>query len=194
MVTVLDTADTMLFRRFSEGEYKAFDNLFLKYYPILCAYAKQYVSIEDAEEVVQETMTWLWENKKQKQIASLSKSYLFKSVKNKCLSLLSHYETKERIVASIHNCLQKNFDGEDFYDVEELAHNIDAALKRLPESYRQSFEMNRFQDMTYSEIAIKLNISPKTVDYRIQQALKLLRIELKEYLPLLVFLFDTKMT
>ena len=48
--------------------------------------------------------------------------------------------------------------------------------------------MNRFQNMTYHEIAEKLNVSSKTVDYRIQQALKLLRVELKDYLPLLMAL------
>ncbi len=56
----------------------------------------------------------------------------------------------------------------------------------LPENYRQAFEMNRFQDMTYKEIASHLNISSKTVDYRIQQALKILRIKLKDYMPLLI--------
>ena len=72
--------------------------------------------------------------------------------------------------------------------VEELTRNIEAALARLPESYREAFEMNRFQNMTYNEIAQKLNVSSKTVDYRIQQALKLLRVELKDYLPLLMAL------
>lgn len=46
--------------------------------------------------------------------------------------------------------------------------------------------------MSYKEIAVQLNISPKTVDYRIQQALKQLRIELKDYLPLIYLLFTWK--
>ena len=56
----------------------------------------------------------------------------------------------------------------------------------LPESYRQAFVMHRFRDMSYKEIAETLEVSPKTVDYRIQQALKQLRIDLKDYLPLLL--------
>lgn len=52
--------------------------------------------------------------------------------------------------------------------------------------------MHRFHDMSYKEIAVQLNISPKTVDYRIQQALKQLRIELKDYLPLIYLLFTWK--
>ena len=42
--------------------------------------------------------------------------------------------------------------------------------------------------MSYKEIASILDISPKTVDYRIQQALKILRVELKDYLPIVLLL------
>ena len=66
---------------------------------------------------------------------------------------------------------------------------IEKAILNLPESYRIAFEMHRFQNKTYQENAEELNISSKTVDYRIQQALKQLRKELKDYLPLLLFFF-----
>ena len=71
----------------------------------------------------------------------------------------------------------------------ELTQKIEKAILNLPESYRVAFEMHRFQNKTYQEIAEELNISSKTVDYRIQQALKQLRKELKDYLPLLLFFF-----
>ncbi len=61
----------------------------------------------------------------------------------------------------------------DLYQVEELTQRIKDAIATLPESYRESFfVMHRFRDMSYKEIAEILGISPKTVDYRIQQALK----------------------
>ena len=84
---------------------------------------------------------------------------------------------------------EKNQEGKedpDFYIVEELSRKIEEALQRLPDSYREAFELNRFQHMTYGEIATCLEVSSKTVDYRIQQALKLLRVELKDYLPILL--------
>ena len=80
------------------------------------------------------------------------------------------------------------FDDPDFYVVEELSQKIQSALEALPSNYREAFEMNRFQKLTYKEIASQLNVSSKTVDYRIQQALKQLRIDLKDYLPLILFL------
>ena len=139
----------------------------------------------------QEIETWLQaseENRNMQVIESSPKNYLFKAVKNRCLTLINRNELKQQIVNTLYADWQSQYEDPDFYVVEELTRNIEAALSRLPESYREAFEMNRFQNMTYNEIAQKLNVSSKTVDYRIQQALKLLRVELKDYLPLLMAL------
>ena len=66
--------------------------------------------------------------------------------------------------------IQELFEDPDFYIIEELTQKIEKAILNLPESYRVAFEMHRFQNKTYQEIAEELNISSKTVDYRIQQA------------------------
>ncbi|MCD8267450.1 MAG: RNA polymerase sigma-70 factor [Parabacteroides sp.] len=183
-----NTTDELLFEKIQAGDVKAFDILFMRYYPVLCAYAKQFVGFDDGQEIVQDVMVWFWENSSMQVIESSPKSYLFKAVKNRCLTLINRNELKERVVSVMYENQQSQYEDPDFYIVEELTRNIEAALSRLPESYREAFEMNRFQNMTYSEIAEKLNVSSKTVDYRIQQALKLLRVELKEYLPLLMAL------
>lgn len=180
--------DEVLFERIRTGDVKAFDILFMRYYPILCAYAKQFVDFYDGQEIVQDVMVWFWENSSMQVIESSPKNYLFKAVKNRCLTLINRNELKERVVSAMYENQQSRYEDPDFYVVEELTRNIEAALSRLPETYREAFEMNRFQNMTYNEIAEKLNVSSKTVDYRIQQALKLLRVELKEYLPLLMAL------
>ena len=82
--------------------------------------------------------------------------------------------------------MQEMLQDTDYYQIEELAKRIEDAVAALPESYREAFVMHRFRDMSYKEIAEILGISPKTVDYRIQQALKQLRVDLKDYLPLLL--------
>ena len=182
------TTDEVLFEKIQAGDVKAFDVLFMRYYPLLCAYAKQFVDFDDGQEIVQDVMVWFWENSSMQVIESSPKNYLFRAVKNRCLTLINRNELKQRIVDSMSVNMQSQYEDPDFYVVEELTRNIEAALARLPETYREAFEMNRFQNMTYHEIAKKLNVSSKTVDYRIQQALKLLRVELKDYLPLLMAL------
>ncbi|KKB55621.1 RNA polymerase sigma-70 factor [Parabacteroides gordonii] len=180
--------DEVLFEKIQAGDVKAFDVLFMRYYPLLCAYAKQFVDFDDGQEIVQDVMVWFWENSSMQVIESSPKNYLFRAVKNRCLTLINRNELKQRVVSSMYENQQSQYEDPDFYIVEELTRNIENALSRLPETYREAFEMNRFQSMTYNEIAEKLNVSSKTVDYRIQQALKLLRVELKDYLPLLMAL------
>ena len=70
-----------------------------------------------------------------------------------------------------------------------IAENVNRALYKLPDNIRQAFEMNRFKEMTYNEIAEKMQISPKTVESYISKALVLLRIELKEYFPFLLLCY-----
>ena len=180
--------DEVLFEKIQAGDVKAFDILFMRYYPLLCAYAKQFVDFGDGQEIVQDVMVWFWENSSMQVIESSPKNYLFRAVKDRCLPLINRNELKQRVVSSMYENQQSQYEDPDFYIVEELTRNIENALSRLPETYREAFEMNRFQSMTYNEIAEKLNVSSKTVDYRIQQALKLLRVELKDYLPLLMAL------
>ena len=185
----INIEDNQLFQAVKEGDKKAFDTLFLRYYPMLCAYAKQFVDLEDGKEIVQDVMVWFWENKEMQTFDTSLKNYLFKSVRNRCLTLTNRNEIKQRIQKKLQVHMEQLYEDPDFYIVEELAGKIETAIMRLPESYREAFELNRFQNMTYNEIAFKLGVSPKTIDYKIQQALKILRHELKEYLPLLASLF-----
>lgn len=190
METATDNfADKQLYLAMQQGNKKAFDTLFLKYYPMLCAYARSFVSLEDAEEAVQDTMLWIWENRKTNHITSSVHHYLFRAVKNKCYTFMTRNSLRFQIENLLTPDLQDLFEDPDFYVMEELTQKTEKAILALPESYRTAFEMHRFQNKTYREIAEELNVSPKTVDYRIQQALKLLREELKDYLPLLVCLF-----
>lgn len=178
--------DESLFLQVQEGHEDAFEALFLKYYPALCAYARLFVEPDDGQEIVSDVMVWLWENREMSTFDLSVKSYLFRAVKNRCLTLIRHNEVRQKVEETIFDNLQSQYDDPDFYIVDELTKKIEEALASLPENVRETFEMNRFQNLTYNEIADRLGISPKTVDYRIQQALKLLRISLKDYLPLVL--------
>ena len=84
--------------------------------------------------------------------------------------------------------MQEMLQDTDFYQFEELQKRIKEAVDALPPAYREAFVMHRFDNKSYKEIAEVLQVSPKTVDYRIQQALKQLRITLIDYLPLILLL------
>ena len=170
------------------GDEKAFDAVYKKYYGGLCAFASQYVPATDYEEIVQDVMMWLWENRRTIANEISLKSLLFTITRNKCLNNISHQQVKQRVHEKLYQNFIAQFEDPDFYILGELMEKLEQAIDRLPEEYRKAFEMNRFEDLTYKEIANKLDISEKTIAYRISQALKILRKELKDYLPYLVWL------
>lgn len=181
--------DIVLWHSISRGDKKAFDDFFMKYYTLLYGYGRYYVSAEDAKEVLQELMMWLWENRTTfvpDTTSSSLRQYLITSVKRRCFNILRRQE-KEMLEES--SWFEQEQD--DFYEfidlsvVNELQSLIQEAIDELPSSYRQAFTMHRFQDKTRQEIAETLQVSIKTVDYRIQQSLKILRERLKDYLPIL---------
>ncbi|WP_195406010.1 RNA polymerase sigma-70 factor [Bacteroides congonensis] len=168
------------------GDQKAFDTLFRRYYPMLCAYGHRFVDLEDAEEIVEDSLLWIWENRETLVIESSLNSYLFKMVYRRALNKLAHIDATQRADTRFYEEMQEMLQDTDYYQVEELTRRIEEAVAALPESYREAFVMHRFRDMSYKEIAETLGVSPKTIDYRIQQALKQLRTDLKDYLPLLL--------
>ena len=170
------------------GDQKAFDTLFRRYYPMLCAYGHRFVELEDAEEIVEDSLLWIWENRETLVIESSLNSYLFKMVYRRALNKLAHIDATQRADTRFYEEMQEMLQDTDYYQIEELAKRIEDAVAALPESYREAFVMHRFRDMSYKEIAETLGVSPKTIDYRIQQALKQLRVDLKDYLPLLLLL------
>ena len=168
------------------GDQKAFDTLFRRYYPMLCAFGQRFVELEDAEEIVEDSLLWIWENRETLVIESSLNSYLFKMVYRRALNKLAHIDATQRADTRFYEDMQEMLQDTDYYQIEELAKRIEDAVAALPESYREAFVMHRFRDMSYKEIAETLGVSPKTIDYRIQQALKQLRVDLKDYLPLLL--------
>jgi len=75
--------------------------------------------------------------------------------------------------------------GDSYLEFNELQEKIGLAIKNLPEHCRIVFEMSRFDELKNREIAEKLGVTQKTVESHLTKALKLLRKELKDYLPLI---------
>ena len=180
--------DSTLIEQIQLGSKDAFKQMFIKFYSPLCEYASQYVSDEDAEELIQELMLFIWENRNSLFVEISLKSYLFMAVKHRCLNAIKKNQYHEKVHSKIYDKLKDQFEDPDYYFINELTENIDKAISELPDTYRETFTLSRFGEQTNTQIADKLGVSVKTVEYRISQALKILRIKLKDYLPLLSFL------
>ncbi len=180
--------DITILSQLRSGDEKAFDMVYRLYHGRLCAFASQYVDFESGREIVQDIMMWLWENRVSLSDTFSLRSYLFTAVKNRALNQLQHIETRRKVHQEIIDKYEEEFSSPDFYMENELMHLYVKALDSLPEDFRKAFEMNRMENLTHKDIAIILNVSPQTVNYRIGQALKILRIVLKDYLPNIIII------
>lgn len=169
-----------------------FDRIYVMYFSRMRRFAKEYVLFdEDAENIVQDVFVLLWEKRDVLDIQVSLISYLFSLVKNRCLDHLRHnvvaeeYKQELSLKLSALELLNNSFTSDD--DVE---HIVRTAIDKLPERCREIFIKSRVEGKKYREIAEELNISVNTVENQMSIALKKLRVKLKDYLPLLIFLLD----
>lgn len=182
------TEERFLLSAMQNGDLKAYGVLFRRYYPMLCAYATRFVDLKDAEEIVQDVMLWLWETRETQNFDTSLSQYLFKTVYHRSINQIVKYQSQLRADTLFYENMQEMLQDTDYYQLEELQSKIKEAIDALPPTYREAFMMHRFDNKSYKEIAELLQVSPKTVDYRIQQALKQLRVTLKDYLPLMLLM------
>lgn len=127
------------------GNRQAFESIYRYYYKGLCAFGAQFVSLHEAEEIVQDTMMWLWENREKVDESLSLKSLLFTIVKNKALNLITREDTKRRILKEIAEEHSEEFESPDFYLANELFHQYQSALAKP-----QPRDANYFQDASAS--------------------------------------------
>ncbi|WP_302256773.1 RNA polymerase sigma-70 factor [uncultured Alistipes sp.] len=176
------------------GDEACFDALFRRYYKPLCAYASRFVAVDRAEELVQDTLMWVWESRDKLLPEMPLKSLLFTIVKNKSLNSVARDTIRSKIIRQLAEQYEAQFDDPDFYLENELADRLAAALRKMPPEFQETFRMHRLEGMTHKEIASALGVSPQTVNYRIGQTVRTLREELKEYWPLLVLLLGQRLS
>lgn len=188
----MQESDQQVFFKIQSGQIPAFEMLFKAYYQPLCRYAGGYIQDPDgAEEIVQAVFIGFWEKRKSIHIETSFKSYLYRAVRNSCLNELKHEKVKQSYLEGELVKDQAHSEPADHLTIqEELDAKIRSAIQKLPEQCRLIFTMSRFEELKYQEIADQLNLSVKTVENQMGKALRIMRVQLKEYLPLLALLMN----
>lgn len=167
-----------------EGRY--FEELFREFFPALMAFARKILGDEeDAREVVQQVFINLWEKRAKLDLSTSLKSYLFTSVHHRSLNVIR--DRKKHSPAEVPE-LSGEWDVSAQIESMELEKKIRDTIDQLPDKCREIFTLNRFEGLKYGEIAMKLDISVKTVENQMSKALKILREQLGKYLTLLLWL------
>lgn len=170
-------SDLQLQEKVSAHGEKAFEILFDRYWKRLYAYAfRIYADEKICEDIVQEVFINLWEKTDLQQIKNLE-GYLFRAVK---YGIANHI--RDLKFTTVHEDVLENMPTSprverqlDYHEFEQL---IKQEINKLPPRCRKVFMLSRFEDLSNSEIAQKLNISIRTVEKHISDALNHLRSNL----------------
>ncbi len=186
----MELEDQHIVQGLQQGDRSSFETMFRTWYNPLCNFAYGFLgSREEAEESVQGVFIHFWEKRKDIQIDTSLKSYLYRSVRNSCMNILKHEKVKRehaKYALSQNGNLAESAAGNLMSSELEL--RIGEALAKLPEQCRLVFKMSRFEELKYAEIAERLGISIKTVENQMGKALRIMREQLQDYLPLIAIL------
>lgn len=174
-----------------KGEKYAFEEIYNDFFGVLYHLCNQYLHDERvAEEMVQDTFMKLWEIRQTLNDQVNIRNFLYTITKNNCLNYLRNQKISLKYQDNV-KYLEMQFNYEaleklgNYLQFEELKTKIDVAISNLPAEVIETFSLSRFEDLSYKEIAEQQGISIKTVEARISKALRILRVELKDYLPVI---------
>ena len=166
------------------------DQLYVQHYAGLYRYALTILNDSViAEEMVQQVFFKILERKKGIVIHTSLKAYLYRSVNNECLNHIKHLKVRRGFEVRSNTMMKQTVDTPaGKMQKKELEEKIRETINGLPEQCRTIFQLSRFEELRYAEIAAQLGLSVKTVETQISRALKKLRTQLADYLPLLLWL------
>jgi RNA polymerase sigma-70 factor (ECF subfamily) len=188
--------EKVLVSNLTKGNSSAFSCIFTAYYKDLVIFASRFTKdLDSAEEIVQDSFVRLWEEHETINVNISLKSFLLKTVQNKCIDSYRH----KKIMQEYNNYAmgvppQTEYNTDSYILHSELQEQIEAALDKLPKEMSDAFRMNRYKGLKYNEIAEIMGVSLRTIEVRIGKVLHMLSNHLKEYFIFIIGCFSLFLT
>lgn len=182
-------SDLELLKRLSDGDELALKFLYDRYWQKLYEYVVYKVEWQEvAEDIVQDIFINLW-NKRSELSVQKVESYLFTAAKYKIIDVIRS-DLRRNYHESYHSYYSNSFqlDIDENIAYNELENAINEGLEMLPEKSREIFKLNRLEHLSVKEVAVKLNIPLRTVEYHLANALRKMQFYLKDYLIPLAYI------
>lgn len=185
-----------ILQRLQQGDRQVFDLIFKSYWDPLLIYLSKLVKDQtDAEDLLQNIFVNLWNKTQSSEIQDIH-SWLYGAARKSALFYHRTQGNQKKLIASILEYIDvTGFSLSDQQQGKELQQIIDGEIERLPAKMKEVFLLSRQEQLSYKEIAERLDISDQTVKKQISNALNILRNNLKKqglYSLLLLLLIDLK--
>lgn len=178
-----------LWTNIKNGDKKAFETLFFKFYNPLCLYASGFIKNEEVvKEIVSDVFLKIWQKRQDIVIMQGLKPYLYRCVHNASLDYLkTEKNSGKHPFIEITRKIEEMIGLDDDYIIEQMSFpdvekDVMEAINSLPPKCKEIFYLCRFELLTYNQISERLNISVNTVKTQISRSLDSLRPLLKKYL------------
>ncbi len=167
----------------------AFQSVFQQHYANTCKTIRRFIRENSiVEDLAQDVFIRFWEKRQQIEIKTSIGAYIHRMAINEALSFLRKQKKFQQDNIDDFNFSNNESSSIQVMEGEELKHKIACAIDSLPPKCRTVFLLSRHEELTYKEIAVKLDISVKTVENQMGKALRVMRERLKDHLHLWMIL------
>jgi RNA polymerase sigma-70 factor (family 1) len=176
--------DQSILLRMQQDDESALELLFKTYYAQLCRFARNMLKDkEQAQDMVQDVFMKVWDKRTQINITTSFKAYLYMAVRNHCLNAMKVNDRKYWMEDGMEDDIRIAEDQMiSQLSAKALGEKIGSVVEKLPAKCKLTFQLSRFEDMSYKEIAETMNVSVKTVENQMGKALAYLRGNLAPYI------------
>lgn len=176
-------SESYLLSELRAGSVAAFEEVFKRHWEPLYLIAKSKLrSHDEAEEVIQNIFSVLWEKRESLFITNLT-FYLNTALRNRILNLIRDKVPQEKYWTYYKSFMEEYQNVTDqtvaFSDLNDA---VELAVSHLPEKSRQVFKLSRIEGRSNAEIANLLHVSEKAIEYHLTKSIKALRLHLKDYI------------
>ena len=167
-------SDELILQSLRQGSYDAFDALYMRYAPHVEAFAFCMLkNRSEAEDLAHDIFLKLWETRESIGHIKSFRSYLFRMTKNAVFDIFEHKNVQTRYeqrLLHVEDLLTDDISTK--VATEDLLMIIDMAVEQMPEQRQRVFRLSRYEGLSHQQIAQKLGVTPKTVEYHIRRTEK----------------------
>jgi RNA polymerase sigma-70 factor (ECF subfamily) len=180
----------LITKKLSEGDVNALEEIFNHFYPRLYHFSRSFLKLETGiDDILQEVFVKIWQNRRNIRNEDNFNAYIFTITRNLLLNELRRRLNDSKLKEQIYKrSVAEEYLLDRQLEYHELKERINLIVTELPESHRKVFILSRYDGLSHREIAKKMDISEKTVEYHIRQSIIIIKHKLND-LTFLIILY-----